>query len=113
MKPRFEPDNQSDADGGLSPTLIDPEAYDASEQTFSASLEQTGSSRSPRFVVEEETSEEPAASVSLSRLQGRENFSEETQAVEAVAPAAGDIREAPDTESWRSEVAVRLNNYRA
>jgi uncharacterized RDD family membrane protein YckC len=113
MKPRFEPDNQSDADGRLSPTLIDPEAYDASEQTFSASLEQTGSSRSPRFVVEEETSEEPAASVSQSRLQERENFSEETQAVEAVAAAAGDIREAPDTESWRSEVAARLNDYRA
>jgi hypothetical protein len=113
MKPRFEPDNQSDADGGLSPILVDPEAYDASEQTFSASLEPTGSSGSPRFVVEEETSVEPAASVSQSRLHGRENFSEETQTVEAVAPPAGDTPEAPDTESWRSEVAARLHNYRA
>ena len=41
MKPRFEPDNESSANDGLSPTLIDPEAYDASEQTFAASLEQT------------------------------------------------------------------------
>ena len=40
MKSRFEPENQSDIDA-LLPALIDPEAYDASEQAFAASLEET------------------------------------------------------------------------
>ena len=60
MKPRFEPDSRSGENDGLAPTLIDPEAYDASEQTFAASLEQTVSSKPPRFVVEKEASDMPA-----------------------------------------------------
>ena len=62
MKPRFEPDVPADEDENASANLIDPEAYDASEQQFPASLEQTGlsgQSRSVvrRFVVEEEAHE--------------------------------------------------------
>ena len=46
MKARFQPD--SDSKVPPETTLIDPEAYDASEQQFAASLEGTAS----RFVVE-------------------------------------------------------------
>jgi len=38
---KIRTDNQSGVNDRLSPTLIDPEAYDASEQTFAASLERT------------------------------------------------------------------------
>jgi uncharacterized RDD family membrane protein YckC len=48
MKTRFQPD--AEARVPREPTLIDPEAYDASEQQFAASLEET----SPRFVVQSE-----------------------------------------------------------
>jgi uncharacterized RDD family membrane protein YckC len=113
MKPRFEPDNQSGAKDGLSPTLIDPEAYDASEQIFAASLEQTVLSRPPRFVVEEGTSQEPVETASESQLQEGEALSAETHAAAAAAPSAADVQAAPDPESWRREVAARLNNYRA
>ena len=40
MKPRFEPDVPTNADPDLSASLIDPEAFDASEQQFAASLSQ-------------------------------------------------------------------------
>jgi uncharacterized RDD family membrane protein YckC len=111
MKPRFEPDNQSDANDGASPTLIDPEAYDASEQTFAASLEQTASSRPPRFVIEEEISSAPAENAREGQLHEREDVPAETHAagaaIQAVVEAAG------DPESWRREVADRLSHYRA
>ena len=119
MKPRFEPDNQSGANDGLSPTLIDPEAYDASEQTFAASLKQTVSSKPPRFVVEEEASELPAEGAPQSQLQGQLQEGElrpaETREQDAGAgtPLAGDVEAAPDPESWRREVAARLSHYRA
>ena len=67
MKPRFEPDVPTDASQDLSASLIDPEAYDASEQQFAASLDQTSSRTAPsavrprlrcaKFVVEDEAQE--------------------------------------------------------
>jgi len=113
MKPRFEPDNQSGVNDRLSPTLIDPEAYDASEQTFAASLERTVLSRPTRFVVEEEASEVPAETVPESQLQEQEARVAETQEAGAATPSAADVQAAPDPESWRREVAVRLSHYRA
>ncbi len=50
MKARFQPD--ADARVPAEPLLIDPEAYDASEQQFAASLEETGA----RFVLEADAS---------------------------------------------------------
>ena len=58
MKPRFEPDVPPDATESHSEILIDPEAYDASEQQFAASLEPNVSRSQPRFVVEEELPKE-------------------------------------------------------
>jgi uncharacterized RDD family membrane protein YckC len=134
MKSRFEPENQSDIDA-LSPALIDPEAYDASEQAFAASLEETAS-RKPRFVVEESASD---ASVKIGsdrfdkrqerdqqgrieaqnveRDEGREkDRAEKEVANDEKTPAAEsrtDANPASDPESWRREVAARLSHYRA
>lgn len=116
MKPRFEPDSRSGANDGLSPTLIDPEAYDASEQTFAASLEQSVSDRPPRFVVEsQEVSEVPAETALQSQLQEEELCAAETREQDAIAatPSAANSQAAPDPESWRREVAARLSHYRS
>jgi uncharacterized RDD family membrane protein YckC len=91
MKARF----QSDAEGGVpvEPRLVDPEAYDASEQQFAASLERTTPVQSG----------EPAAELPASQHDV------------GPAPAAppNELPPAPEPEAWRQEVATRLNNYRA
>src|ERR1700693_4364836 len=50
MKARFQPDTEARVPA--EPSLIDPEAYDASEQQFAASLEETGA----RFVIQADAS---------------------------------------------------------
>jgi uncharacterized RDD family membrane protein YckC len=79
MKARFQPD--ADARVPAEPLLIDPEAYDASEQRFAASLEETGA----RFVLAADAN--PGRSVGMQAM--------------ALRPEAGDRREgsAPVTES--------------
>jgi uncharacterized RDD family membrane protein YckC len=117
MKPRFKPDAQSGEDDALSPTLIDPEAFDASEQRFAASLEQDASSRPPRFVVQPETPTGLQENAGENRLP--EAWREE-QARAADEPTSEQVKlpvaEVPvpgDPESWRREVAARLSHYRA
>src|SRR5205085_9816270 len=109
MKPRFEPDLPSGANEGLSPTLIDPEAYDATEQTFAASLEQTASTPPRKFVVEEGTSEAAAETVPENALRPLEEVGREMRDV----ASAADSRQSSDPDSWRREIAARLTHYRA
>lgn len=128
MKSKFEPDHQSDFDAGLSPALIDPEAYDASEQVFAASLEPTVASRPPKFVVEDSVSEVlvKTDAANRSRKEGLEEKEQEEQKfagqqesdevateVPAAIPSASSDAQAADPESWRREVAARLSHYRA
>src|ERR1700694_5591435 len=110
MKPRFEPDVPSEANPGLSASLIDPEAYDASEQHFAASLEQSPFSAQPRFVVEDNALEsaketEPEGSWLPSEVRSAENQ-------EAAMWAPVTAEPPPDPDSWRREVAARLSHYR-
>jgi uncharacterized RDD family membrane protein YckC len=118
MKPRFEPDPQTDiqtaSSQGFSPSLIDPEAFDASEQTFAASLEPTASGRSMRFVVEEtqpDVSEETAAGNRLTETAEAGGAEVHQPAPVVEAGEAVDPESCP--ESWRREVAARLSHYRA
>jgi uncharacterized RDD family membrane protein YckC len=112
MKSRFEPDVPADTTSEPSARLIDPEAYDASEQQFAASLELTTSSPRPRFVVEEE----PFPST---RQAEPEHLSPPPEA--ASKEIAGtpppqensEVQPTPDPDAWRREVADRLNHYRA
>jgi uncharacterized RDD family membrane protein YckC len=119
MRARFQPDEK------VAPktTLVDPEAYDASEQQFAASLETSG----PRFVVEEESASEPTAPASAARPT-RSAAQEPSPAVPSpelrqseeltTLPPRGDSllspeRQSQDPYAWRQEVAARLNQYRA
>ncbi len=125
-RPRFE----LDAGERATPvTLIDPEAYDASEETFSASLESCASP-APRFVLEVEQAETESElqsagpcppELSEEHVDGEPqppvvNPSAETET--APATEQTDVPELPagvaaGPESWKDEVAARLNSYRA
>jgi len=113
MKPKFEPDVPGGANQGLSPTLIDPEAYDATEQTFAASLEQTTSTAPRKFVVEEKVSEVAASTPSENALGRVEEPARETQHVASTASSQAESRQSSDPDSWRREIAARLHHYRA
>ena len=76
-KRRFVPDNDSTV--GPAGNLIDPEAYDASEQMFAASLEHNVKTK-PRFVVEES-----------GRPTSAQSERPKTVAEEGSGQAAGDI----------------------
>jgi uncharacterized RDD family membrane protein YckC len=102
---------------------IDPEAYDASEQRFAASLDEPAA---PRFVVEEEprTTEPDAASVINASVSGEiDEILQEIQqerndraAIKQNLPSILDksfSQGAQEPGSWRNEVAARLNRYRA
>jgi uncharacterized RDD family membrane protein YckC len=111
MKPRFEPDVPTDTNPDLSASLIDPEAYDASEQQFAASLEQ-GSSRPetrivvPRFVVEENAPQDIASQ------PPPDAGAAESLAIQTPAEPA-QLQQPQDPDEWRREVAARLSHYRA
>ncbi len=122
LKPRFQPEGDLSTPPGPS-RLIDPEAYDASKQQFAASLEETSPPSGPRFIVEVEEDESQSSS---SR--------KESDQLQDGAPAAPDggpqEKETPETggadrpirsgspelataDSWREEIAARVNHYRA
>jgi uncharacterized RDD family membrane protein YckC len=126
MKAKFEPDipaganqlssKQEHSTQDSSAILIDPEAYDASEQTFAASLEPTGANPRKKFVVGEAAHEVAADASGENALTGpeeagREEMDMQEPALEAPSPA--ELLEPPDPDSWRREVAARLSHYRA
>jgi uncharacterized RDD family membrane protein YckC len=119
MKPRFEPDVPTDANPDLSASLIDPEAFDASEQQFAASLEPVSvrtqsrfgqekfgraSSVAPRFVVED--TQPQAATTQMDPV--------DTEAQQtATPPEPAEPQPPQDSDAWRREVAARLSHYRS
>ena len=133
MSSRLEP-GEADTDRRRS-LLIDPEAYDASEQQFSASLD--GPSTRQHFVVKQEDAitgeaqssrgREPSEAVTYRPANAPESFSTESEqdiaaldraATEATpeitsAPFQPDLLGPEGPSSWRDEVAARLDNYRA
>jgi uncharacterized RDD family membrane protein YckC len=131
MKSRFEPD----FDSGLRPPpsvwLIDPEAYDASEQRFAASVEEK--SAPPRFVLDaarESSGDLKIGGSSLAESGVKEpghepdkppGAPESDTSVTEMRPEATaipstlqtELLEPPVSDSWRNEVTARVNNYRA
>jgi uncharacterized RDD family membrane protein YckC len=119
MKSRFQPD--TDSGGRLPPAvrLIDPEAYDASEQRLAASVNQEPAS--PRFVVD---AVQPLPSNSRVAQDSSADEGAQFRTVNPdtrgpLEPAAQgfllppELVEAADSNSWRREVAARMDNYRA
>lgn len=125
-RPRFEPEQPRNAQFSASTSvLIDPEAYDATEETFSASLELpavTGSvlsSASPRFVPDAPVIAPPPGECSAEGCpDSGENPVLEApvaQVTSAIVLGDGSSSSAPEDDpySWKEEVAARLNRYRA
>jgi uncharacterized RDD family membrane protein YckC len=126
MKAKFEPDipaganqpsaRQDHSTQDSSSILIDPEAYDASEQTFAASLEPTASNPRKKFVVGEAAQQAASDAPGETALAGPEEAGPEETDVQEPAlgsPSPADLLEPPDPDSWRREVAARLSHYRA
>jgi uncharacterized RDD family membrane protein YckC len=135
MKSRFEPDVDSGARLPPPARLIDPEAYDASEQRFAASVEEKPAS--PRFVADAvqeppsnlraEDGSSPAEGddnkpsrepdnllTALDRAEGSGLGTEGS--LEPTEPGASlqtELLGPQDSGSWRREVADRVKNYRA
>jgi uncharacterized RDD family membrane protein YckC len=106
MRPRFEPDSETGEIQTPPAVLIDPEAFDASEQEFAASLEVVKG----RFVVE------PVEGVGGGASTVHPAETPEACAPDPVRPASfanADMAPEPDSESWRKEVSDRLGHYRA
>jgi uncharacterized RDD family membrane protein YckC len=121
MRPRFEPDVAAGVSASHSAELIDPEAYDASEQQFAASLEK---SQQPRFVVEEQIqtasstgengqSKDASLECRASSTVGSQNRALSGEQGTNDSSIQADVQEGQDPDRWRQEVATRLNNYRA
>jgi uncharacterized RDD family membrane protein YckC len=124
MKSKFEPDADSGVKLPPAARLIDPDAYDASEQRFAASVEEKPAP--PRFVLDaiEVSSSNSTAGDSAPQAEGEENTGLDLSSGALGAegePGKGapdpslqaDFLRAPDSGSWRGEVAARVNNYRA
>jgi uncharacterized RDD family membrane protein YckC len=116
MSSRLEP-GETDTERSR-PLLIDPEAYDASEQEFSASLDEPSSC--PDFVVKpEDTITSEAHSFNRESEQEIDASGREAPATAEAAPEIASAPLQPDllgpdgSSSWRDEVAARLDNYRA
>ena len=116
MKPRFEP-NPDAASTLEAQGLIDPEAFEASEQRFAASLEPAELPPAARFVVDRAPGDvagstaEPVSSASEQRQSPAE---EQPSYATHSEPNSRDLDldAAGDPSAWRQEVAARLNRYR-
>lgn len=111
MKPRFQPDDAPPGKPASDSTLVDPEAYDASEQRFAASLEDRPAKS--KFVIAEPpdsaTDEIPVPTVSANGLE----VSEEPAAVPVSSSATKTESSGEDPDAWRQELQDKINHYRA
>ena len=130
MKSRFEPDGDESA--SPSARLIDPEAFDASEQQFAASLEPLSVPTKASFVLdagencEDPSSGSPGLTITESTVESGQDLSHNRagsaipgevrapgSAEAPTAAAAQTDLQSQDSDSWRNEVAARVNKYRA
>jgi uncharacterized RDD family membrane protein YckC len=123
MNPRFQHDDAADPSLDPEATLIDPEAYDASEQEFAASLEQDCADSQPRLAAQADDKHGPDPQASAAPVEGetaeiagQAEPSTESEPVVADVPASAPLP--TDSESvapdfWRQELAARLTQYRA
>ena len=118
MKSKFEPDVDSGVKLPPSARLIDPEAYDASEQRFAASVEENPA---PRFVADalQGPSSGSNAVDNSPQVEGPQLATPNADSTGPPEPAApntslqAELLGPQNSDSWRHEVADRVNNYRA
>ncbi|MGB7584245.1 MAG: RDD family protein [Terriglobales bacterium] len=105
MKSRFQPDEDSAL--GPPPRLIDPEGFDVSEQRFAASLEENPVQPRTGFVPEGAEDSRPALPV-----DGQPGAAAPGAETAAETHSETGVDDTPDPDSWRREVAARVNHYR-
>jgi hypothetical protein len=94
MKSKFEVEPEVP-----SPVLVDPEAYDASEQEFAVSLE--GTAPKSRFVVEQDAEIVPTLEAPVPVV-----INLDTPLVLSAEPVESE-------DHWRQELSAKLNHYRS
>ena len=128
VRPRFVLD-EPQAPAQAERMLVDPEAADASEQMFAASLESGAEIPRPRFVVQTNEITCPVSDGEGSSFDGEQSCAagadEEGEGAaydaedgladpqEAESAAEAMQLSSPPEESWRDEVSARLKRYRA
>ncbi|MCU1298846.1 MAG: hypothetical protein JWO91_3124, partial [Acidobacteriaceae bacterium] len=117
MNSRFKLDDEANT----SSRFVNPESLDATEQYFAATLEPTKTSADQRFVVESSHTEQSRAIqqsvdgiensvIDALEIQSHATFSDLPEPAAAVLP---DLTLQQDTDSWRREVAAKVNRYKA
>ena len=109
MKSRFQPDTECAA--AETPRLIDPEGFDVSEQQFAASLEEKPVQPRPRFVLENQEPANPTVPDDEPSGTQPQNVKLGSE-VEPPVILDPSLRPASEADSWRREVAARVNHYR-
>jgi uncharacterized RDD family membrane protein YckC len=114
MKTRFQLDRNAAKNPPPPAILVDPEAYDASEQQFAASLEEKPAK--PKFVVNEPA---PNATSDPQLEDQARHPKDQTECVEGAHQAGqeGDSTIDPppieNSDAWRRELQTKLTQYRA
>jgi uncharacterized RDD family membrane protein YckC len=117
MKPRFEPERDTAISRESETRFVDPEAYDASEERFAASLEENPRLPRGRFVVDGESASpsEPNRDRPAIRAAGLAPSERQDAIRSPQSPAADEESESSDQsdcQSWRLEVQARITRYR-
>jgi uncharacterized RDD family membrane protein YckC len=108
MKSRFQPDD-TDSALGATPTPLDPEAFDVSEQEFAASLEEKSARPRSGFVLEGDDSPPGVLENELTR---EDTGKKAVTGAEKAAVTSVNVGQPGDPDAWRSEVAAKVNHYR-
>jgi len=111
MKPEYQPEEEGEPEPAREPALIDPEAYDASEQQFAASLE------APSATLKPAERHSPGSQPPLEETTSAASAAAEPPASQAPAGSADSAEtiheESATPDLWRQELAERLTQYRA
>jgi uncharacterized RDD family membrane protein YckC len=114
MKPRFEPDVDQDVRPTPVAVFVNSGAYDANEPAFAASVEEKPTPSKPRFVVDGPgvaPSDSTTGDLAPHTAAGESVVRPESAA--SVASVQEELLATPNLDSWRRELAARVNNYRA
>jgi uncharacterized RDD family membrane protein YckC len=112
MKSSFQPD--ADYSPRQTPALIDLEAFDVSEQQFAASLEDISVQPESRFIPEhaEPSGLADADAHAAAHQVGGGDIAAAQGGEDARESALDSPCQPPIPDSWRREVAARVNHYR-
>ena len=117
MKPRFEPERDAAISRERQASFVDPEAYDASEERFAASLEENRPGPRGRFIVDGESASPSEPNRDLPAIRADAPAPEGEDAIRypesPLADEESDLSDQSECQSWRLEVQARITRYRS